>query len=177
MRGLSILGVILAAIFMTAAAGSASNSASSEHMGLLHTIEVDSDWYEFWEIVPATYTVTNITGDPLYIGFPQGDLFIEIIAPGDSLVWRQPEGVVPVVHYETLPAGESWVRAFDWDMTDRNTWEPITETGVYVARGWLNAFYPEGMFWSVDVEFLVTEPAAGLQDEPTSWGRLKALHR
>ncbi|MCK4680740.1 hypothetical protein KAT82_06415 [bacterium] len=177
MRGFSAVAVALAALLMGAALCSATNYASSEHMGLLHEIELDRDWYEFWEIVPAVYMVTNVTGDPIYIGFSQGDLFIDIIAPADSLVWREPMGVVPVVHYETLPPGESWVRVLDWDMTDGNTWEPITQTGVFVARGWINAFYPEGIFWFVDVEFLVTEPAAGLSEDPTSWGRMKALYR
>ena len=176
MRISGTVAVVLLALLTAVVPRAAAHGASSEHMGLLHEIELDSDWYEQWENVHAIYTVTNVTEEPIYIGFSQGDLFIDIIAPADSLVWREPMGVVPVVHYETLPPGESWVRVLDWDMIDGNTWEPITHTGVFVARGWINAFFPEGIFWFVDVEFLLTEPAAGLQEEPSSWSRLKALY-
>ena len=177
MRGSVGVAVALIALLTVTLPCSATHSASSEHMGLLHEIALDDDWYEFWEIVPVVYTVTNVTSDSILIGFSQGDLFIDIIAPADSIVWRQPEGVVPEVHYEVLRSGESWAIELDWDMTDRNTWEPITQRGVFIARGWINAFYPEGIYWSVEVEFLVTDPAAGMPGEPTSWGRLKALYQ
>ena len=86
-------------------------------------------------------------------------------------------GVVGEQHYETLEPAESYVRHSTWDMTDVDVWELIDDPGMYAARGWINAFYPEGIFWYVDVPFLVTEPAAGLHEEPVTWTRVKALYR
>jgi hypothetical protein len=155
----------------------AANSASSEHEGLLHEIETDSDWYEMYEPVSIVYTVTNVSGSPILIGFAAGDTFVDVLDPSGTWIWRDPLGVVGELHYETLEPAESYVRHSTWDMTNVHVWEPIEDSGMYAARGWINAFYPEDIFWYVDVPFLVTEPAAGLQDEPATWSRVKALYR
>jgi hypothetical protein len=164
-------------------AASAVNSNEGEHAGLLHRIVTDEYYYVLTDSVQISYTVTNITAEPIGILLPMVNcpLWIRVYGPqGGEAIWVDPPGCLDEAGGVWLLPGESLWREAVWDMRNIYTGQLIDEPGEYAVEGELFALDPEIRF-AIEVQIEIMDPATGLPAEelslPSTWTTMKALYR
>lgn len=163
-------------VFSLTSVSALANSTSVAHEGLLHYLETDRYSYVLIESVYVSYTVTNMTEDPVTVGLSQCGCPIvsRVRNPSSVVLWQHPSCVDEFCE-DVLDPGESYVLDAIWDMTDGSTEEPIEDPGVYTVQGKLQVLGSLG--YVVDLEIEILDPQSGTPDEPSKWGRIKALYR
>jgi hypothetical protein len=173
-------GAVAALLILWAGTLCAQHSYSEEHMGLLHTIATDAGEYCMIGTVAISYTVTNVTAEPIVLELGEGGhpIFHYVFDPEMFLVYAEPSAGLPVTWTDTLDPDESYFLGSEWDMIDYGDWPwfPIDEPGTYTVQGRLGAFWPEGIGLEVNLPIEILDCSAGVEELEGSWSRIKALY-
>ncbi|MCK4409599.1 MAG: hypothetical protein KAW67_05910 [Candidatus Eisenbacteria sp.] len=171
---IAVAAVAMAALCCVAAA----NMVSAEHEGLLHVLQTDQYQYVLHDSVSISYTVTNVSGDTMYILFSLVGcpLWNMVYSPGHSLVWSDPMGCVDEAGWRTLVPDESLCRYSIWDMTVGATGNPISHPGLWIVESHIAAYDP--LAFGVDLLIEILDPTSVPEDAlPKTWTSIKAMCR
>ena len=177
--------VVLLTLLLLPMSAVAEHSASADTNGLHYYFATASDTYNFGEVIPIDYEVTNVCEDSIVVYFPcsgPGNSFgYQIWAPGPP---ADPEPRVicgccacfPVVGWDWFEPGEMYSRHFD-----RNTIS-FPRPGTYTLDGWFNAWTEIGgeyvsLSYEFSLGFELRGGPTGLADLEGTWGTIKALYR
>ncbi len=169
---------VLAAVALSSVVACGQVTVSEMHEGFLHELTVNKAAFVMYENVSIDYTVTNESGEPVWMAFPCSGVSVRLAVRDmdDELLWCSPSGCLDSFWDDTLDPGESYARADVWDMYDV-AWWPITEPGIYTVQGALEAFAdPHAHLVSIPIT-IVDESTGAPEDEAGSWGLIKALYR
>ena len=172
--------MVLGALLLVPIGASAQNSNSAEHNGLLHELQTSAFAYLMYEPVQVTYSVTNISGQPIAFEFPCTGWSQQVVVydPSGQLIWSDPNGCDDEMWSDTLGPGESYLMMPTWDMFNYETWEFIDTPGVYTVEGRFPAFAPAGYAFSLSVDIIIFDGTAQVADpSEATWGAIKALYR
>jgi hypothetical protein len=170
--------VVFAVIMVVLCSAAAANMVSAEHEGLLHVLSTDEHTYVLHDSVYIDYSVTNVSGDTMYILLPLVNcpIWIQVFRPSGTLVWSDPPGCVDEAGGAVLLPGEGFSRETIWDMTVGLTGNPIQHPGIYTVEGSIAAFDP--IAFAVELEIGILDPTSVPDGTvPTTWSRIKAVSR
>ena len=177
--------VALVAVLLLATSAAAVHSASADTNGLHYYFATASDTYNFGEVIPIDYVVTNVSGDTMGVfhpcSDPSGSFGYQIWAPGPP---ADPEPRVicgccvcfPVVYGDWFEPGETYSRHFD-----RNTIS-FPRPGTYTLDGWFNAWTEVddeyvSLSYEFSLDFQLVGGPTGLAELEGTWSMIKALFR
>lgn len=152
--------------------------SSEEHSGLFHLVQTDECIYAVPDSVRISYSVTNVTSDPIEIGWSWrcSPLQLIIYDPDQAIIWAEPNSCPDETWIDTLAVGDYYVKEATWDMRIMPGGDLVQQEGVYTIRAKLKTFYPSLYFW-VEHPIEILGESSGLPGEPARWGRIKALYR
>lgn len=174
-----LLAFIVLGAALTATAAPAEITVTETHEGFVHELTVDKPAYVMHEDVAIDYTVTNESGEPVWMSFPCDGIAIRLVVRdvNDDLLWISPDGCLDSFWDDTLGPGESYEGADVWDMFDYVASWPITESGIYTVQGILTAYNdPHAHAVSLPIT-IVDEATAVPASELMTWSLIKALYR
>ena len=183
MRRTLVRAVLGALLVVTPSLGSATeNSNAEEHAGLLHLIQTDEFCYVIGDSVRISYTVTNVTTEPIGILLPMVScpVWLRVYAPGGGEeLWVDPPGCTGEAGGIWLQPDETMRRDDVWPMRSIYTGQPIDEPGVYAAEGELFTI-DSSIYFTIEVGFQVLDESSGIApgetELPVSWGTIKAIY-
>jgi len=178
MKTTYMIATTVALLIWLPLAAHSSNYNSSEHAGLLHELQTDSNQYWLEEDVHIAYTVTNITGDPIVVGWSWccSPLQLRIYGPEETILWADPNSCPDEACIDTLAAGGFYSRSAVWDMRDLPYGE-LVDPGTYRIRGHLKTFFPE-LAHDLSVYIDILDPATAIPDDADrTWSFIKALYQ
>ena len=164
----------------------AEHSASADTNGLHYYFATASDTYNFGEVIPIDYVVTNVSQETMFVHHPcdgvSGSFGYQIWAPGPP---ADPEprvicgccGCSPAIYTDwSFEPGESYSRHFD-----RNTIS-FPRPGTYTLDGWFNAWTGVGgeyvsLSYEFSLDFQLWGGPTGLAELEGTWSTIKALYR
>jgi len=160
----------------------AENSAWADTNGLHYYFATASDTYDFGDVIPIDYVVTNVSGDSMAVfhpcGSPPGSFGYQIWAPGppadpDPRVICGCCGCIDEIYGEWFGAGESYIRHFD-----RSTLS-FPRPGTYTLDGWFNAWTEDyvSLRYDFSLDFELIGGPTGTAEFEGAWGTIKALYR
>lgn len=164
---------VVAALLCSAAAA---NMVSAEHEGLLHVLQTDQYYYVMHDSVFIDYTVTNVSGDTMYILFALAGCPLRnmVYSPGYSLVWADPAACFGVEDWLTLVPDESLHKYSIWDMTVGATGNPISHPGLWNIDSHITAYEP--LAFGVALQIDILDPTSVSENAlPSTWSRIKAM--
>jgi hypothetical protein len=182
--GARVAVVVLAVLLPVGAR--AEHSAFADTNGLHYYFATASDTYNFGEVIPIDYVVTNVSEDTMIIDHPcngiSASFGYQIWAPGPPY---DPEprvicgccGCFPAIYRDySFEPGESYSRHFD-----RNTIS-FPRPGTYTLEGWFNAWRVVGTEYEsvshdFSLDFELWGGPTGLAEPEATWGTIKALFR
>jgi len=174
------LAVCLVAALLVGALDSAAQvSISEEHEGFVHELTADKAVYAMYEDVAIDYTVTNVSGVPVWMSFPCEGIAVRIgvVDAGGAPLWYSPSWCLDSFWYDTLAPGDAYGWTDSWDMVDYMTWLPITEPGVYTVQGCLEA-YNDSLAHIVSLPITIMDDTTAVPESgEASWSTIKALYR
>jgi hypothetical protein len=178
-----VLGAVLAVMLMLPSASTAQHSNSAVHNGLLYAIETDASMYWMYSQVAVSYSVTNVTQDPIHLtlecmkdGGVWDPLLLRIFPPDGPIAWWDPVGCYWMYTDDVLAPGASFLKEITWDMVTVSGGH-VNQTGTYTIKGSMYVSEPEYNYTiALGIELL--DPASGVSDGlPDSWSTIKALYR
>lgn len=169
----------LLAVALSAAVACGQVTVTEVHEGFRHELAVNSGTFVMYEDVSIDYTVTNESGEPVWMWFPCSGVSIRVVVRdmNDDLMWISPDGCLDAFWDDTLDPGESYERGDTWDMFDYASWWPISEPGIYMVQGMLTA-YNDPHAHIVSLPITIVDATTTVPDgDATTWSLIKALYR
>jgi hypothetical protein len=179
-RYLAFLVAVVVAVSCVTASGA--NSVEAVHEGLRHYLATDQYQYTLSDSVQITYSVTNVTEDPIHIlmSYCLCEIWVSVHDPDGDSIWGEPRGCPAEVCWETLEPGESYLLNPIWDMMDLQTGQPIETPGVYTVEGELKTMDP-ALYFGLLLEIEIVDASSGVPETneslPATWSLLKTLYR
>ena len=178
--------VVLLTMLLLPMSAVAEHSASADTNGLHYYFATASDTYNFGEVIPIDYVVTNVSQDTMVIDHPcngiSGSFGYQIWAPGPP---ADPEprvicgccGCFPAIYRDwSFEPGEMYSRHFD-----RSTIS-FPRPGMYTLDGSFNAWRVvgeeyESVSYEFSLDFELWGGPTGLTELEGRWSTIKALYR
>ncbi len=178
--------VVLITVLLLPTSAVAEHSASADTNGLHYYFATASDTYNFGEVIPIDYVVTNVSQETMVVHHPcngiSGSFGYQIWAPGPPY---DPEprvicgccGCFPAIFTDySFEPGEMYSMHFD-----RNTIS-FPRPGTYTLDGWFNAWTGVGgeyvsLSYEFSLDFQLWGGPTGLAELEGTWSTIKALYR